>query len=734
MRTLAVVSAAAWLLFAALYLVEGHLRVAALDLAVAAGMLVSWTVAGRGARWAGAALLCGNLLGLLGVAAWSGQDRAMATWYLAALPLAAAWVGDRRATLGWSAAAAAAVIAIHGSVRIVPLTPEFVSVGAEVAFGQIALVGVVTWVSAVVREVYDQQAAALAEARDAALAEARAKDRLLEGLGHELRTPLHAILTLSDHLGATLQDPHQRRSVDTVHRSASNLLAVIETVLRHQERKGDEGPVEILDVVEGVLDVLAVEAANRRVELVWRCERSVPDRILVDAAPFEQLVGHLVSHAVGHARDGFVEVRVTRSGVHAVVLDVEFTRRDDTRDGDVRLALALGEDLARRLDATIATVAPSSGGMHCLRAEIPVDEISSLPGRNAVGQRVGLLVAEERTRSAITAVLEGWGVVVATEPTALQDTDVVVVSATWPDWRSVAAEVDGRFALLVDAASPAPDDLPAPARLLRLPFRRSEWMEMLAEDRHRARLAPRLAPMRILVVEDDPINQEILVLLLSGLGQRPDVVDDGPPAVATACAQPFDVVLMDLRLPTFDGIEAIRRIRADATHQPRILVVSASVTPAQRAACVAAGADGFVDKPIDAGRLLDGLRGSLPDPVDTVVSADEVAADKALRDLTVLAGDGRDAMLRDFLATASELVEEIATCVARRDTEGVARCAHRLRGSASMYGAPEVTRLAAAMEDAVREGGSPTEVEAIALRAALETARRRIHRRMSDGP
>ncbi|MCA9490405.1 MAG: response regulator, partial [Myxococcales bacterium] len=733
-RALALACVAGWLLYAAQFLWRGLLRSSAIDLAVAIALLVTWWSAGRGARWATHALMVTNLIGLVAAAWVAGLERAVATWSLGLFPLAAAWVGDRRSPLIWGGVSAAAVLSIHAAALLLPIRPEFVADGLEITVAQVFLVAVVTWIALSVRQAFDRQARALADARDAALAEARAKDRLLQGLGHELRTPLNAILGLSDHLGASLEDPDLRRTVDTVHRSASNLLGMLETVLHERGRGGDAQSVEVLDVVEGILDVHAVEAVHRGVELSWRPERGIPERVLVDPVAFEQLVDHLVSHAVAGARDGFVEVRVARQGVHGLVLEVEFTAHDATEEEDPLLARTLSEDLNRRLDATIAIVEPSAGGSQCVRATLPADEVSSVPGRNAVGQRVGLLLPQERTRAAITAVLESWGVLVDTDPASPDDVDVVVISSSLPDWRDRVAALGDRAALLVDAGTSIPRDLAPDTATLRLPFRRSEWMGLLTERRHRARLAPPLAPMRILVVEDDPINREVLALLLSGLGQRPEVVEDGPAAVDAACARVFDVVLMDLRLPTIDGIETTRRIRSAATHQPRILVVSASVTSAQREACLAAGADGFVDKPIDAGKLLAGLRGDATGPAERPPSAEEQAAHKALRDLAMLAGEGRDAMLRDFLSNASELVAGIESCVGRGDAEEAATRAHRLRGSAAMYGAPELARLAATMEDGIREGRPPTEDDAAGLRSALETARLRLHRTLGLPP
>ncbi len=120
--------------------------------------------------------------------------------------------------------------------------------------------------------------------------------------------------------------------------------------------------------------------------------------------------------------------------------------------------------------------------------------------------------------------------------------------------------------------------------------------------------APR-SDVRILVAEDNAVNQKVAVRLLERLGHRADVVANGVEAVASVRRQPYDIVLMDVQMPEMDGLEATRRIREDGGRhpQPAIIALTANAMEGDREACLAAGADGYLSKPVGLDRLAEAL-------------------------------------------------------------------------------------------------------------------------------
>jgi signal transduction histidine kinase/ActR/RegA family two-component response regulator len=142
-----------------------------------------------------------------------------------------------------------------------------------------------------------------------------------------------------------------------------------------------------------------------------------------------------------------------------------------------------------------------------------------------------------------------------------------------------------------------------------------------APSPHRA-TAPRNAgrdlasghPLRILLTEDHPVNQRVMLLLLARFGYQADLAHNGQEALEALARQRYDLVLMDLQMPEMDGLEATRRIRRElpADRQPRIVAVTAHVLPGDRESCLAAGMDGFLGKPVQVDELEAALTAAIP--------------------------------------------------------------------------------------------------------------------------
>ncbi|MBW0098084.1 response regulator [Pseudonocardia sp. KRD-184] len=213
-------------------------------------------------------------------------------------------------------------------------------------------------------------------------------------------------------------------------------------------------------------------------------------------------------------------------------------------------------------------------------------------------------------------------------------------------------------------------------------------------------------PLRILVAEDHPVNQRLVLLQLARLGQRADVVSDGAEAVAAVQRREYDVVLMDVRMPDVDGVTAARRIRALlGARGPRIVAVTADASPGDRDACLAAGMDDHLTKPLQPAELARALRGCAPPVLDRAALA-------ALRELVGDDPVALSGLVDDFLDEAPPLLDALRG----DDPADARRAAHTLGALGATFGAT-------AMAELCRRDGAPTEIGSELRRVALALRR-----------
>ena len=232
-----------------------------------------------------------------------------------------------------------------------------------------------------------------------------------------------------------------------------------------------------------------------------------------------------------------------------------------------------------------------------------------------------------------------------------------------------------------------------------------------------------LAGARVLLVEDNPFNQQIAQELLEQVGVTVTLAGNGREALELLCRHGFDCVLMDMQMPVMDGLEATRRIRADtALADVRIVAMTANATQEDRAACLAAGMDDFLAKPFPPGELYAVLATAMPlrhaaplSAAATPAAGDSRPAlppgDAQVIDLAVLARAlGHDAakiakFARRFVATARAGLAEVEAALAHADAAALKFLGHRLKSPARTVGAAGFAECCEALERTPESGG-----------------------------
>jgi signal transduction histidine kinase/CheY-like chemotaxis protein/HPt (histidine-containing phosphotransfer) domain-containing protein len=224
---------------------------------------------------------------------------------------------------------------------------------------------------------------------------------------------------------------------------------------------------------------------------------------------------------------------------------------------------------------------------------------------------------------------------------------------------------------------------------------------------------------RILLAEDNEINQQVAVGMLEALGHRVDVVSDGTEAVAAVASTDYDLVMMDCQMPGMDGFEATAAIRRMAPPEKRVAIVAMTANAMQgdRERCLAAGMDDYLSKPVNRERLQEVIERWLvhspepgrphresdvaPVPAPLPNSSTEMAHPFNLGQLESIVG--RDLALKRrylelFENTTRPLLSRLGAAVTARDPEAVRRAAHELKGSCGSIGAVPMAELSAQLE------------------------------------
>ncbi len=244
------------------------------------------------------------------------------------------------------------------------------------------------------------------------------------------------------------------------------------------------------------------------------------------------------------------------------------------------------------------------------------------------------------------------------------------------------------------------------------------------------------AGARILLAEDNRINQEVTVALLAEVGLRVEVANNGYEALEKARGGDYDLILMDMQMPGMDGLDATRAIRAlpDCTTLP-IIAMTANAFDEDRERCKAAGMNDFIVKPVEPERFFTTLLRWLPAatiiPPPTAAAAEalpaEVAAipgldaERGLRALGRLAPYLR--LLRQYAVDHADDMTRLRQRMSEGDREAARRLAHTLKGNSGSLGATDVQHLATELDAAIRAGSDATEIERLACSVESELQR-----------
>jgi two-component system, sensor histidine kinase and response regulator len=532
-------------------------------------------------------------------------------------------------------------------------------------------------------------------------AAARAKSQFLANMSHEIRTPLNGIIGMTDlTLEATTVTTEQKEYLTLVRRSAESLLSIISDIL--DLSKIEAGRVELesrafdlWEYAEEAVRWFALQAREKRIDLVCFVHPSVPRMVMGDAVRLRQVLVNLLGNAVKFTEHGSVvlEIRLRSDGSAdagdcPLVMTVRdtgigipqdklqsifepFTQADDSmtrRFGGTGLGLTISRQLVTLMGGEIwVNSNPGEGSVFGFSITLPraVDQpgddppqaggklLAPLRGRkvviacdaNATSQALGETFAHwgavsllardlQSLRCALTSVGEsGAGPAILLMEAELPGAEP---SELVPEASRLAA---GRFPIVIltptgkSSAELAQYTAQGASVCLGRPIRPSELQELVHALCDGADFAiPANAPvsgapllsslpagaraLRVLLAEDNRLNQQLVIRTLEKRGHTVVVVEDGRTAVSEARRGTYDVILMDLHMPGIGGLEATAAIRAaeagTGEHIP-IVALTADAIVGVRERCLQGGMDAYIEKPVRPRLLLETLESVVPD-------------------------------------------------------------------------------------------------------------------------
>ncbi len=565
------------------------------------------------------------------------------------------------------------------------------------------------------------------------------------------------------------------------------------------------------ELIPEVTELFAEPCHEKNLELLYNLAEDIPEALRGDPIRLRQILSNLVSNAIKFTERGEVEMRVTATESSGAASGIRFEVRDTgigldpkARDrifeafhqadgsttrkyGGTGLGLSISTELVALMGGGMGVESEPGGGsilwftVHLAPARTRTGN-TRYPNFGPGAPRVLVVDDNDKSRACLLLQLREWGLNVANAangPQAVQKLLAASIEKEPFDLALVDQKMDGMDGMeLVEAVRAVRGLKDVPVALLTVEPLTSDEMQSsgivscISKPIHLPELYSCIAGLgslesgldlaatteaadrrafgqaRILTVEDNPINQEVVRCILDKVGCTCETVADGPKALGLVSNRPYDLILMDCQMPVMDGYETTAAIRAQekagalpgVVERIPIVAMTANALKGDREKCLAAGMDDYLSKPFKPEQLIECIARWLPDLPAEDEAPEAAAADPAdeqpasepapeeprapidrdslnrLRALeTEDSGKLLDRIVHRYLDSSPDLIATLRKELQRGNAVAVKEAAHSLKSASGFLGALEVAELCQSLEDQALKNAMDQAMETLAV-------------------